>query len=89
MFPLLGDVLKAFQTLKSHFENSVVTAIDEDLPLVVETDASNLAIEAMLYRVSRPAAFFSRTLSKGELNHSAEERKTYSVIEAIRDGGII
>ena len=50
MFPLLGDAFKAFQTLKSHIDNSLVTAIDEDLLVIIETDASNIAIEAILYQ---------------------------------------
>mgnify|MGYP000144425158 CR=1 FL=1 len=43
-FPMPPGVVTAFESIKKAIENSVITTIDSEIPLVVETDASDNTI---------------------------------------------
>ena len=75
---------QSFETLKRELENASVVTIDYKTPLVVETDASDVAIAATLNQDGRPVAFFSRTLTASERNHSSVEKEAYAIVEAFR-----
>ncbi|GAA57739.1 retrovirus-related Pol polyprotein from transposon 17.6 [Clonorchis sinensis] len=62
----------------------MVVTVDYNIPLVVETDASDIAIGASLSQGNRLVAFFSRTLTASEKNHPAVEKEAYAIVEAIR-----
>ena len=62
----------------------MVTIIEPGIPLVVETDASDLAIAATLNQNGRPVAFFSRTLTQPEKRHSAVEKEACAIVESLR-----
>ena len=83
-FPLEKAALEAFHQLKRNIADATMSAISDDLPFVVETDASDHAIAATLCQDGRPVAFFSRTLSSSERNHSAVEKEAYAIVEALR-----
>lgn len=57
-------------------------------PLILTTDASNIAIGAVLEQVvqgqPRPSGFFSRRLQKAESNYSTFDRELLAVHQAIR-----
>ena len=83
-FPLSLEACNALEALKKEIAEALVVAADDNVPFVLETDASDHCIAATLNQSGRPVAFFSRTLSKHERNHPAIEKEAYAIIEAIR-----
>lgn len=69
-FPLAQDAVDAFHEMKRMLETAVVRAIDDKIPFVVETDASDYALAATLSQDGRPVAFFSRCLQGPELKYT-------------------
>ena len=61
-FPLQPNALAAFSALKEELENAALHHIDESLSFVVECDASEVALSAMLNQAGRPVAFMTRML---------------------------
>ena len=83
-FPISREAKMTFESLKKDIANSVVCAVNEDIPFSVETDASDYAIAATLNQNGRPVAFFSRTLHGPEISHASVEKEAKAIIEAIR-----
>ena len=55
------------------------------LPLFeLETDASDIALAAVLNQNGKPVKFFSRTLHGSELKNSSIEKEASAIIEAVR-----
>ena len=50
-------------------------SIDENIPFLVETDASDFAISTTLNQDERPVAFHSRTLQPSEQHQAPVERR--------------
>ncbi|KRY38399.1 Actin, acrosomal process isoform [Trichinella spiralis] len=78
-FLFTQPAVDAFKALTKDTVNSVVTAIDDELPFTVETDASDHAITATLIKLGKPVAFFSRMLSYSEQRHSSVEKEARRV----------
>ena len=73
------ELLNAFDALKTAMCSTAALGIpDSTLPFILETDASNVALRAVLRPGtpgdSYPVAFFSIGLSKPERNYSTYER---------------
>jgi len=83
-FPLAGDLLAAFELLKTELEPVALNSLDESVPFVVECDASDVAISATLNQRGCPVAFMSPTLHGSELHYLACEKEATATIKAIR-----
>ena len=82
--------LRAFQLLKARFTSAPFLIIfDPELPIVLETDASNGAIAAIMTHVCkdgkrRPVAFFSKKLTKAEFNYTVHDKELYAIVAALK-----
>ena len=83
-FPLPQNVKETFNLLKKELENAVLLTVEPEIPFVVETDASDVAIAATLNQCGRPVAFFSRTLSPSERKHATVEKEAQAIVEACK-----
>ena len=78
----------AFETLKAAFTSApVLQHPNLELPFVVETDASDFAVGAVLSQADsagdlHPVAYFSRKLTKAELNYSVHDKELLAIVTA-------
>ena len=79
-FPLTKAAIESFNAFKNELRNVVLAPIDEDIPFVVECDASDRAISASLNQNGRPVAF----MSKIEKCYPAVEKEALAIIESVR-----
>ena len=81
---------KSFNTLKSAFVSApILTHWVPDKQLIVETDASDYALGAILSITLdsgevHPVAFHSRTFSAPELNYDTHDKELLAIFEAFR-----
>ena len=79
---------KAFDTLKSSFTSAPVLAHpDINKPFIVETDASDFALGAVLSqygedKLLHPIAFYSRKFSAAEINYDIYDKELLAIIAA-------
>ena len=85
--------IESFEKLKKLLaEKLELFRIDPDSPFILRADASDRAIGAVLEQQRKidgilrevPVGFFSRKLSKSQLNWTPREKETYAVVSALR-----
>lgn len=85
----------AFETLKAQFiSGPVLKHVESHLPFLVETDASDYAIGAVLSQFpssdtsdpssTRPVAFFSKRLLPAEVNYSVHDKELFAIVSALQ-----
>ena len=80
------ECASAFETLRTLLATAPVLAYpDPSKPFELHTDASNVAVGAVLVQDGHPVAYASRTLSAAERNYSATERECLAVVWAVRE----
>lgn len=78
------EYLKSFNKLKTLLtSNPILKYPDFDKKFVVNTDASNYALGAVLSQDNHPICFASRTLNEHEINYSTIEKELLAVIWAV------
>ena len=76
-------VVNFFEGLKKDIAKSSVKVIDNELPFVIETNASEKAIGCALLQAARPVAFFSRLLNLSEMWFDRVEKEAYAIVECV------
>jgi len=89
VFEWTDDAQEAFDKLKrALLQTPVLQFPHPDLPCILDTDASDVAIGAVLSQVvegeERPIAFFSRVLDKAQRNYCSTRRELLAVIASLQ-----
>ena len=82
-FPLDNVAASAFQDLKEELARVSMQAIQEDVPFVVETDASDKAVSGTLNQNGKPVAFFSKTLTETEKRMHSVEKEALAILLSV------
>ena len=77
------SALTAFDHFKKEPEKAALHSIDESSPFMVECNASEVAISAMLNQSGLPVAFSSRTLQGSKLHYPSVEKEGTAIIETV------
>ena len=84
IFPLSAEAVAAFDTIKKDIAAASLSCPNDSDVLVVETDASDVALSGALHQNGRPIAFFSRTLQPHERKHPSIEKEAAAIVESCR-----
>ncbi|MBW0477187.1 hypothetical protein O181_016902 [Austropuccinia psidii MF-1] len=84
-FPLKEKALSQFQKLKEAFTKTLILSdLNNSLPTIVETDASNYALGAVLSQVAdsgkHPIAFDSHKVIPEELNYQIHDKELLVIV---------
>lgn len=79
---------EAFKTLKEKLTSSPILAYPEiDKPYILDTDASNAGVGAVLSQVQdgqeRVVAYFSKTLNRAERNYCTTRKELLAIVKAV------
>ena len=85
-----ADCEDAFIELKNMFTTAPVLAhFDHKLPTILETDASDFAIGAVLSQLHgkrlHPVAFYSRKMDKAEINYDIHDKEMLAIVAAFKE----
>lgn len=83
LFPASKEVLDAIETLKRDVANAQLYVPDPNYDLLLETDASGVAISGVLSQNNRPIAFVSHKLSSSEKHWSTVEREAFAIVHSV------
>ena len=85
-FPLNECALQAISHIKKTIASACLSIpLQNNGSIVIETDASNSAIRAVMSQAGRPIAYFSKSLSMLQQKHySTVEREALAIVEAAR-----
>ncbi|MBW0540873.1 hypothetical protein O181_080588 [Austropuccinia psidii MF-1] len=87
--PPIGEALRQFHQLKEAFTTApILSHFNHSLPTIVETDASDYALDAVLSQVSdsgkHPIAFDSRKILPAEINYEIYDKELLGIIHTRR-----
>jgi hypothetical protein len=62
----------------------VLKVVNPKMPYILDTDATDVAVEAVLIQQDRPIAFLSKKLSPPQKKWPTHELELYAVINALK-----
>src|SRR5882724_230173 len=90
-FAWVPDHTAAFEILKHAFTQAPILAhFNPDNPIIVETDASDYTIAAIISQISpddgdlHPIVFYSRSMQPAELNYEIYDKELLAILEAFQ-----
>jgi len=84
------EVGRAFEELKQRFTTAPILAhFDAHIPVIIETDASDFAIGAVLSQRDsegrlHPVAFHSRKFAPAEINYEIHDKELLAIVDAFK-----
>jgi hypothetical protein len=86
---MVGSLRKVFQYAKTNFTTGpVLWHYDSILPMLVETDISDFAIEAVLSQTEdrvQPVVFYSRKMIAPELNYDIHDKEILAIVSPYKE----
>ena len=83
-FPLNENAVRCFYQFKSELADATLASVNENESFTLETDASDVAVSAVLQQNGRFVAFWSRTLNSNEKRYASVEKEAAAIVEAVR-----
>ena len=82
--PLSETAVTCFRQLQNEQANSALKAVHKTVPFTLETDASDVALSAVLHLDGRAVTFWSRTLGPNEKRYAGVEKEAAAIVESVR-----
>jgi hypothetical protein len=77
---------KCFHEIKNMIaEDVLLTYPDPNKPFLIQTDASDLQLGAVIYQDSKPIAFFSRKLNGAQQRYPASDKEALCIQEVLQE----
>ena len=83
--PLCKEAIEAIKQIKQSIKDAVLHIVDSDKPLCLTTDASSMAIGAILSQEGRPIAFISKRLTSSQRRWSPAELEGFAMVSVVNN----
>ena len=83
LFPLSNECVESINQIKNAIVKALLYIPKDNVPLVLETDASLSSVAGILTQEGRPVAFYSHKLSNTEKRWSVVELEAFAIYKAI------